>query len=141
MNTTTNATKDPKDLSKLFHIGDILSITTGRLVSPRHMEGVYDILGYMTGDSLFTHQLIRAADRCKPVLLEQHPFLAGWGEQLVAALDSSSVQFRDADLLPFVLEAGCSDLEVVPLSDWESRNPIEELCEMVGSERVVIVQL
>jgi len=58
-----------------FHIGDILSITTGRLVSPRRMDGVYDILNYMTGDDLFTHQLIRAAEECAPALREQHPDL------------------------------------------------------------------
>src|SRR5215469_4293666 len=59
-----------------FHIGDILSVTTGRLVSPRHIGGVYDILGWMTGDSLFTHQLPRAAEECAPSLREQFPDLA-----------------------------------------------------------------
>lgn len=61
---------------KTFHLGDILSITTGCLVSPRHIDGVYDILNHMTGDNLFTHQLPRAADECKPHLLAQHPDLA-----------------------------------------------------------------
>jgi len=59
-----------------FHIGDILSITTGRLVSPRHMDGIYDILDYMTGDELSTIQLPRAAEECRPSLCEQHPDLA-----------------------------------------------------------------
>lgn len=54
-----------------FHIGDILSITTGRLVSPRHIDGVYDILNWMTGDNLFTHQLPRAAGECAEWLAEQ----------------------------------------------------------------------
>ena len=30
--------------TRYFHIGDVLTITTGCLLSPRHMEGVYDIL-------------------------------------------------------------------------------------------------
>ena len=59
--------------TKDFHLGDILSITTGRLVSPRHMDGIYDLLNFMTGDSLFTHQLPRA---CEGPLLAQHPDLA-----------------------------------------------------------------
>lgn len=42
-----------------FHLGDILSVTTGCLLSPRRMEGVYDILNFMTADNLFTHQLGR----------------------------------------------------------------------------------
>lgn len=61
---------------KEFHIGDILSITTGRLVSLDHIDGVYNILNYMTGDNLFTHQLPRAARECEGFLLEQHPDLA-----------------------------------------------------------------
>ncbi len=59
-----------------FHLGDILSVTTGRLVSNRHIDGVYDVLNHMTGDNLFTHQLPRAADECAPHLLRQHPDLA-----------------------------------------------------------------
>ena len=59
-----------------FHLGDILSITTGRLVSPRHMDGIYDILNFLTGDNLFTHQLPRAAGECQGPLLAQHPALA-----------------------------------------------------------------
>lgn len=60
-----------------FHLGDILTITTGRLVSPRGMDAVYDVLNWMTGDDLFTHQLPRAMDECQPHLLAQHPDLAG----------------------------------------------------------------
>jgi hypothetical protein len=62
--------------TRTFHLGDVLSITTGRLVSPRHMEGIHGILDWMTGDSLFTHQLPRAMDECQGPLLAQHPDLA-----------------------------------------------------------------
>ncbi|WP_433364146.1 hypothetical protein [Streptosporangium sp. CA-115845] len=59
-----------------FHLGDILSITTGLLVSPTHMDGIYRILNWMTSDNLFTHQLPRAGEECREPLLEQHPDLA-----------------------------------------------------------------
>jgi hypothetical protein len=59
-----------------FHLGDVLSVTTGRLVSPEHIGGIYKILGFMCGEDLFTHQLPRAAEECKPELLRQHPDLA-----------------------------------------------------------------
>jgi hypothetical protein len=61
--------------TKTFHLGDILTVTTGRLVSPRYIEGVYDILGWMTGESLMTHQLPRAAGECEGSLRAQHPDL------------------------------------------------------------------
>jgi hypothetical protein len=60
---------------RLFHISDVLSITTGRLVSSRHMEGIYDILNFLTGDELLTHQLPRAAKECEPWLKTQFPQL------------------------------------------------------------------
>lgn len=47
--------------TKSFHIGDVLSAMTGTLVSPRHIGGVYDVLNWMTGESLMTHQLPRAS--------------------------------------------------------------------------------
>lgn len=58
-----------------FHLGDVLSVTTGRLLAPRGMDAMYDLLNFMTGDDLFTHQLPRACDECRPGLLEQHPDL------------------------------------------------------------------
>lgn len=63
-------------MGKQFHLGDLLSITDGHLVSPRHMDGVYDIVDFVTGQLHFTHQLCRGAEVVKPWLLEQHPWLA-----------------------------------------------------------------
>lgn len=62
--------------TRSFHIGDILSITTERLVSPNHMDGIHQILDWMTSDTLFSHQLGRAVDECVPALRAQHPDLA-----------------------------------------------------------------
>lgn len=59
-----------------FHISDVLSVTSERLVSTRGMEGVYDILGWMTDSQPFTHQLPRINDEVKPFLVEQHPELS-----------------------------------------------------------------
>lgn len=58
-----------------FHIGDILSITTHRLVSPRGIAGVYDILDYMEGHDHWTHELPSAGDRCAPHLHTQFAWL------------------------------------------------------------------
>lgn len=46
--------------TKTFHVGDVLSAMTGTLVSPTMMTGVDQIMDYLTGESLFTHQLVRA---------------------------------------------------------------------------------
>ena len=63
-------------MEREFHIGDVLSVTTGRLLSRDGMGGIYNILNFMTQDNLFTHQLPRAMDECKPVILARYPELA-----------------------------------------------------------------
>lgn len=64
------------DETRDFHIGDIISVTDGHLVSPTHVSGVHALLDWMTGDTLFTHQLPRAAEECEPDLRRQHPDVA-----------------------------------------------------------------
>lgn len=63
-----------------FHLGDILSVTTSHMVSPRHVDGLCDLLGWMTGENLAFeenwHQLSRLSDECAGSLLAQHPDLA-----------------------------------------------------------------
>lgn len=71
----SNQEKIPTMQTKEFHLGDVLSITTGYLVSPRHMDGIYDILSFMMGRRLWTHELPEASGICKPYLLEQFPYL------------------------------------------------------------------
>lgn len=122
--------------TKTYALDDILTVTTGRLLSRRHMDGLYDLLGYMTGDDLMTHQLPRAADACAPALLEQHPQL----RNVEPPADADQ-----ADLLAWIDWAGReygTELPVEPLTAgrWDRRNPIEELCDMVGPEKVIVVR-
>lgn len=120
-----------------FDLGDILSVTTGRLVSTRHVGGVYDILGYMTGEQLFTHQLPRASRQCEGPLLQQLPQLASIevpddfsdADDVYAWLDKQKAIYGEV-------------LPVEPISDGtDAQNPIEELCDMVGSERVFVARV
>ena len=123
-------------MSRQFHLGDILSITTDVLLSPRLIEGVYDILNYMTGDTLFTHQLPRAGRECKPWLLRQHPQLNG-------------VEYpedpKPAD--PFEwLEAQCAiygdmlPVDPIPADDHTRKDAVDELAEMIGPEKIIVVK-
>lgn len=117
-----------------FYLGDILSITTDRLVSPRKMDGVYEILNYMTGDDLFTHQLPRAADECAPELLRQHPQLAD--------VDASSVHDpATAEAFLAEMKAAHGDtLPVLPLPMGAHLNidPLKELSVMVGDKPIIV---
>lgn len=131
-------------MSKAFHIGDILSITTGRLVSPRHMEGVYEILNYMTGDNLFTHQLPRASNECKPHLLRQHPKLADADVSPLDKLADDTAPDARRSLIDGWMRMQVAAfgetllVEPIPQDDHERKNPWDELVEMRGSDEGVI---
>lgn len=141
--------------TKQFHISDVLSITTGRLVSTRHMDGVYDILNFMTGDNLFTHQLPRASDECKPYLLEQFPQLDTPEMQFALGELSEMLKTQSGKKEPDKLILGwlskltsgkygvkCEEmLEVkpIPKEAHTIKNPIEEAVEMMGGDRNKVI--
>ena len=62
--------------SKIFHLGDILSVTTSLLVSPRYMDGVYELIRYLTATEPQLDAIQDAMALCRPYLLLQHPDLA-----------------------------------------------------------------
>jgi hypothetical protein len=138
--------------TRQFHLGDILSISHERLVSPRHIGGVYDILNFMTGDNLFTHQLPRASRECKPWLLRQLPFLATPEitravDELGAALDLTGDK-GDREkvvkkwLAGMVKKYGKTHpVQPIPPDDHDRVNPITELEEMAGKDRVIVVEV
>ena len=53
--------------TKEFHLGDILTITTGLSLSNRDLKGIYDILDFMAGDRL-SNDFDSACDACKQYL-------------------------------------------------------------------------
>ena len=122
--------------TKKFHLGDVLSITTGRLVSPRHIDGVYDILNFMTGDNLFTSQLPRASDECKSHLLEQFPQLAEVDASTVNT--ENHVQWLAEQVAKYGEEF---EVKPIPKGAHQFKNPIAETAEMMGGpEKVIVVQ-
>ena len=143
--------------TKTFCLGDVLSITTGRLVSPRHIQGVYDILNFMTGDNLFTHQLPRAMEECAPFLLKQFPELEQAGSvKSIARLDEllSDAKHRKEPpenaitmWLKWMAEPGTCNLKEkykvaqIPPEAHQIKSPIAELAEKINPKKVVVVNL
>jgi len=118
-----------------FHLGDLLSVTDGHLVSPSHMDGVHRIIDYVTGVPHFTHQLPRGAEVVKPWLLEQHPWLAG----ITVPDDLRGNADVDEFLESVVSQYGeFHDVTPLPFGAYVGREPIAELEEMVGSDRVTV---
>lgn len=122
-----------------FHIGDIISVTDGHLVSPRHIDGIYDLLGWMTGESLFTHQLTRASRECEGELRRQHPDIA-------AIVFPDEVERTEAGILAWLAQQVAEHGEtrqVAPLraEDHTSIDPIAELRMLRPDAQILAVEV
>lgn len=122
-------------MSKMFKLGEVLSVAGNSLMC--EMSGVYRILNYMTGDNLFTHQLPRAVKECKPYILKQHPGLKKYVDELdptVTTKNWKKVLSKCYDIYGLVLS-----VEPIPMDDHTKKEPIQELIDMVGKDKVIIV--
>lgn len=118
-----------------LHLGDILSVTTDRLVSPDHIGGVYRILNHMTGDNLMTHQLPAAAEAMKPQLVAQFPTLAAI-QAPESFRDEAHVHSWLADQV--AAHGEWHDVVAPPSSVWGEHDALEDLMDMVGPENVLV---
>jgi hypothetical protein len=62
-------------MQKEFNIRDLLSITTGRLISDKHIADVYEVMDFMTDNNFYTHELPDSSISCRKIILKQFPEL------------------------------------------------------------------
>lgn len=133
----TASTSKGEDVAGQFHIGDVLSITTGILVSRDLIGGVYKILNWMTGEELYTHQLPRVCREAAPVLLAKYPALADAQAQAEAVTPDSINNFLAK------MEARYGKTLAVPklnADQHERIDPMSELAERVHPDKIIVVQ-
>ncbi len=65
---------------KEFDLGAILNITTKRLIT--NMEDVYEVLNYLTGDIILTHQFSKVIPIVREYILSIYPELTGIGDNI-----------------------------------------------------------
>ncbi len=111
-------------MSKMvFHIGDVLSIVTGKVLSYDLMAGIYRILEFMTGDNLMTHQVVLAGEIARAVILEEYPELR--------TIDASRVDTTNWREFVEVQSEKYGEFLVVPkIKNWVHKDPIQEFIDM-----------
>lgn len=121
-----------------FHLGDIISAAFGVLVSPRHMDGVYDTLNFLTGDSLYTHQLPRACRTVQPYVLDQHPQLAPLAEAVKDVTPENWRIWLDDQIAKY---GEYLELQPVPQKAWLHVDALTEAKLIIGKDRVIPIQI
>ena len=110
-----------------FTLGEVLTALTGRLLCD--IDGLYRVLNFLTGESLYTHQLPRAGRAAAAYLAQQHPDLA--------VLDWSGVDLENwRDWLREQVDrfGPTRELSPMPAGAYEPQDPIAEIMEMRGEQ-------
>jgi len=120
-----------------FHVLDVVTVATGYLVAPSHIDAVYKLCGHMLGDPhLFTHQLPAASRACEPALVEAFPWLTA----LDTTVDLTDDAIRTAWCAQIVADRGeWVEVERIDNPPWHTGRALSDLVEMVGADRVVPV--
>lgn len=101
--------------TKRFHIGDVLSVTTGVLVGPGHVGGIYEVVDHMVGRPHWTHELPTASEQVVPEILRQVPEIAEAkppqinGEEEAEAWVASVAMYIGREYVDLTSESGRED--------------------------------
>lgn len=124
-------------MKKKFALGDVLSVTGNRLVSPRGIEGVYDVMNFLTGASLYTHQLLIARESCRDAILRQRPDLASADDSIVTP--ENWREWVAEQVSRFGAEVSLEPMDGDAADAY--RDPVGDLERMVGKEKVIKLEI
>lgn len=122
-------------MNRDFPTTDVLSTITGRLMGK--IGGVYEVLNWMTGESVYTHQLPRISREARPVLIAAHPVLS---QAIEEAEQVTQDNYRDW-LAKWLDRYG--ETIAVPrfaAAEHESIDPLSELAERVHPDKIIVVR-
>lgn len=124
--------------TKEFDLCDVISAGTGVFVSKNGIGGVYEVLNYMTGESLFTHQLPRVGREATPALRAHHPWFA--------AVEAEAEQVTPENYMQWVdkWESEHGKRVTVPKmtnADHERIDPRSELAEKIHPDNIITLNI
>lgn len=122
--------------TKNFPIDAVMSTVTGILVCEDGIGCVYEVLNWMTGESVMTHQIPRISREAQPVLLAMYP-------EMQAAIDEAEQvngqNWREW-LVTWTGRYGASiAVPVMNIAEHERIDPISELAEHAHPNRILTV--
>jgi hypothetical protein len=121
---------------KQFPTCDVLSTLTGMLIAK--IDGVYQVLNWMTGESVFTHQIPRISREAVPVLVQRHPLLQQAIDEADQVTPENWQQWRQT------WEDRYGPTIAVPkftAATHESIDPMSELAEKVHPDKIVTIAI
>jgi hypothetical protein len=125
-------------MTKDFPTLDVLSTVTGRLMAESGIGGVYEVLNFMTGESVFTHQIPRIGREATKVMVARQPALA----QAVEEADQVNPEnWREWAATWLDRYGPTITVPRMNVDEHESIDPLSELAEKVPPERRIVIAL
>lgn len=121
--------------TKLFPTDQVMSVVTGVLVSD--IGGVYEVLNWMTGESLFTHQLPRVGGEAVPVILAMHPHLQTAIDEADQVNGENALTWRDAWRDRFGPEIAIPKMST---AQHERIDAMSELAEKIHPDNIIVAR-
>lgn len=120
---------------RTFSLGAAFSVTTGVLLV--EFDQVHQLLEYLVGHPLFTHQLPGVAAACAAEVLDQHPSLGDYPPPTLSGAEECAAWVASR------AERFGAELEIAPMAPGSHvpTDPIADLADLIGSDRVVVLEL
>lgn len=127
---------------KEFPLAGVLTIVTGYSLQESGISNVYDICNYMTGESLYTHALIRVRKEIKPYIIDWYPELDYSDDQMEAGCKKYGGWLEFLRALEN-LHGKTRILWPIPMDDHDVIDPMQELIDLRGGneENIIIVDI
>lgn len=122
--------------TKDFPTLDALSAITGVLVTPRGIGAACEVLDFMTGEGLYTHQLPRVGREAQAFMVKRIPTLLTTCEE---AKQVTRENYRDWQTVWLARHGETMTIARMGIEDHEPIDALSELAEMIPPERRVIV--
>lgn len=122
--------------TKEFPTRDVLSTITGVLICD--IGGVYEVLNWMTGESVYTHQIPRISREAQPVILALRPELKPTIAEAEQVTPDNYLEWRAT------WEERYGQTIAVPkltIAEHERIDPVSELADMVPPEKLLVINV
>lgn len=120
--------------TKEFDLCDVISAGTGVFVSKNGIGGVYEVLNYMTGESLFTHQLPRVGREAAPVLRKHLPWFATVEQEAENVTSENWAEWLEKWENAYGARVAIPKMTA---DDHERIDPMSELAEKVHPDNII----
>lgn len=121
--------------TKQFPTEDVLSTITGYLIGK--IDGVYQVLNWMTGEAVFTHQLPRIGREACPLVVAMHPHLQSAIDEAPQITHENWQAFRNLWIDRY------GPVIAVPKftsATHERIDPLSELAEKVHPDKIIVIK-